>query len=117
LYEDTTDAGSDEARDSGDLNGGCHRMPSKQLDQEGVFFEKLCQPKNERLGHLSTVSTRRNEIDALLSNKENIQLVKEKLPGFLAAVETFKEAHLAYLLNLHDEISIARCQEQLNLES
>jgi len=49
--------------------------------------------------------------------KENIQLVKEKLPGFLAAVETFKEAHLAYLLNLHDEISIARCQEQLNLES
>ena len=52
--------------------------------------------KNERSGYLSAVSARRNEIDALLPNEENIQLVKEKLPSFLAPVESFKEAHLVY---------------------
>ncbi|PFX31613.1 hypothetical protein AWC38_SpisGene3557 [Stylophora pistillata] len=41
----------------------------------------------ERSGYLSTVSARRTEIDALLSSEENVHLVKEKLPGFLAAVE------------------------------
>lgn len=39
------------------------------------------------------------------------------MPGFLPAVETFKEAHLAYSLNLQDEISVVRCQGQLNSES
>ena len=38
------------------------------------------------------VSARRNKINAVLSNKENISLVKEKLPGFLAASEAFEEA-------------------------
>ena len=70
-----------------------------------------------RSGYLSTVSARRNEIDALLSNEENISLVKEGLPGFLAAFEAFKEAHLAYSSNLQDEASFVRCQEQFNFES
>ena len=39
------------------------------------------------------------------------------MPGFLAAVEKFKEAHLAYSLNLQDDIIVARCQERLNSES
>jgi len=73
--------------------------------------------KNERSSYLSTVAARRNEIDALLSNEENISLVKEKLPGFLAAYEAFKEADLAYSSNLQDEVSFARCQEQFNFES
>ncbi|KAK2551640.1 hypothetical protein P5673_027415 [Acropora cervicornis] len=92
-------------------------MPSKRLDQEGVLFEKLRRLKNERSGCLSTVSARRNEIDALLSSEENVQLVKEKLPGFLAAIETFKQAHLVYSSNLQDDMSIARCLEQLDSES
>ena len=81
------DTGGDEARDSGDRNDAHPRMPSKRLDQEGVLSEKLRRLKNERSGYLSTISARRNEIDALLSSKENVRLVKEKLPGFLAAVE------------------------------
>ena len=85
--------------------------------QEGVLFKKLRRLKNERSGYLSTVTSRRNEIDALLSREENVQLVKEKLPGFLAAVEKFKEADLAYSWNLQDDIIVARCQEQLNSES
>ena len=111
------DTGGDEARDSGDRDGAHPRMPSKRLDQEGVLFEKLHRLKNERSGCLSTVSARRNEIDALLSSEENVQLVKEKLPGFLAAIEMFKQAHLIYSSNLQDDMSIARCQEQLDSES
>ena len=109
--------GGDEARDYSDPDGTRPRLPSKQLDQEGVLFEKLRRHKNERSGYLSTVTARRNEIDALLSREENVQLVKEKLPGFLAAVEKFKEADLAYSSNLQDDIIVARCQEQLNSES
>ena len=66
------DTGGDEARDSGDQDGARPRMPSKRLDQEGVLFEKLPRLKNKRSGCLSTVSARRNEIDALLSSEENI---------------------------------------------
>ena len=111
------DTGGDKARDSGDRDGARPRMPSKQLDQEGLLFEELHQLKNEKSGCLSTVCARRNQIDALLSSEENVQLVKEKLPGFLGAIETFKEAHLVYSSNLQDDISIARCQEQLDSES
>ena len=111
------DTGGDDARDSGDRDVARPRMPSKRLDQEGVLFKKLHRLKNERSGCLSTFSARRNEIDALLSSEENVQLVKEKLPGFLAAIETFQEAHLVYSSNLQDDISIVRCQEQLHSES
>ena len=54
---------------------------------------------------------------ALLSSEENVQLVKENLPVLLAAIETFKEAHVVCSSNLQDDISIARCQEQLDSES
>ena len=111
------DIGADKALDSGDGDGVRPRMPSKQLDQEGVLLERLRRLKNERSGYLSTVSARRNEIDALLSSEENVHPVKEKLRGFLTAVERLKEAHLAYSSNLQDDVSVARCQEQLNSES
>jgi len=95
------DGNDNVAEDSGDPDGARPRMPSKQLDQEGVLLEKLRRLKNVRSRYLSAVkTTRRNEIDALLSSEENVHLVKEKLPGFLAAVETFKEAHITYSLNL-----------------
>lgn len=94
------DANEDVPGDSGVRVSSRSGMPSKRLDQEGVLFEKLRRLKNERSGYLSAVSARRNEIDALLPNEENVQLVKEKLPGFLAAVEAFKEAHLVYSSNL-----------------
>ncbi|KAL9967039.1 hypothetical protein ACROYT_G025196, partial [Oculina patagonica] len=93
------------------------RVPSKHLDQEGVLFEKLRRLKKERSGYLSAVTSKRNEIDALLLYEENIQLVKEKMPGFLAAFEAFKEAHVTYLSNLQDETSVTRCQEQFVYES
>ena len=101
------DGNDNVAEDSGDRFGTRSRMLNKQLDEEAVLFEKLCCLQNERSGYLFIVSARRNEIDVLLSSEENVQLVKEKLPGFLAAVEKFKEAHLTYLSNLKDDISVA----------
>ena len=38
---------------------------SKTLDQDGALGEKLLQLKNSRSGHLSTVTARKNEIEAL----------------------------------------------------
>lgn len=90
------DTGGDEARDSRDQKVAHPRMLSKWLNQKGILFEKLCPHKNERLGNRFTVSARRNEIGALLSSEEKVQLAKEKLPGFLAAADTLKEANLAY---------------------
>ena len=110
------DGSDDVPEDSGDRISTRSKMPRKRPDQEGALLEKLHRLKNERSGYLSTVTARRNEIDALLSNEENIYLVNEKLPGFLAAFEAFKEAHLAYSSNLQDEASFARCQEQFNFE-
>ena len=82
---------------------------------EDVLNEKLLRLKNSRSGHLSTVTARLNEIDALLSN-ENIDLVKEKLTDFTAAFEAFKEAHIFYLSYVEDETCIARCQESFDRE-
>ena len=80
-------------------------------------LERLYGLKNERSGYLSTVTARRKDIEALLADGENVELVKEKLSLFLAAFETFKDAHVTYSSHLQDEISFARCQEQFNLES
>ena len=74
---------------------------------EDVLNEKLLRLKNSRSGHLSTVTARLNEIDALLSNEENIDLVNEKLTDFTAAFEAFKEAHIFYLSYVQDETCIA----------
>ena len=78
---------------------------------EDVLYEKLLRLKNSRSGHLSTVTARLNEIDALLSIEENINLVKEKLTDFTAAFESFKEAHIIYLSFVQDETCIARLYE------
>ena len=59
------DGSDDLPEDFGDRISIRSKMPSKQLDQEGVLLEKLDR-KNERSGYLSTVTARRNEIDALL---------------------------------------------------
>ena len=45
--------------------------------EEGALGEKLLHLKNSRSGYLSTVTTKLNEIDALLSNEENLERVRE----------------------------------------
>ena len=84
--------------------------------EEGTLGEKLLHLKNSRSGYLSTVTTKLNEIDALLSNKENLERVREKLSEFVTAFEKFKEAHILYLSFVEDEDCIARCQESFDRE-
>ena len=83
---------------------------------EGVLYEKLLRLKNSRSGYLSNVTVKLNEIDALLSNEENIDRVKEKLIEFHAAFESFEEAHILYLTFVQDEACIARCHESFDRE-
>ncbi|XP_015748663.1 PREDICTED: uncharacterized protein LOC107328444 [Acropora digitifera] len=60
--------------------------------EEGALGEKLLHLKNSRSGYLSTVTTKLNEIDALLSNEGNLERGREKLSEFVTAFEKFKEA-------------------------
>ena len=84
--------------------------------EEGALGEKLLQLKNSRSGYLSTVTTKLNEIDALLSNDGNLERVREKLSEFVTAFEKFKEAHILYMSFVEDEDCIARCQESFDQE-
>ena len=112
------EANEEELQESGVRASTLSKMPTKRLDQEDeVFLERLHRLKNERLGYLSTVTARRKDIEALFADEENVELVKDKLPRFLAALETFKNAHVTYSLHLQDEVSFARCQEQFTLKS
>ena len=83
---------------------------------EDVLCEKLPRLKNSRSGHLWTVTARLNEIDALLSKEENIDLVKEKLTDFTVAFDSFEEAHILFLSFVQDETCIARCHESFDRE-
>ena len=47
------DGNDNVAEDSGDPDGAHPRMPSKQLDVEGVPLDKLRRLKNVRSGYLS----------------------------------------------------------------
>ena len=84
--------------------------------EEGALGEKLLHLKNSRLGYLFSVTTKLNEIDALLSNEENRERVRERLGEFVTAFEKFKEAHILYLSFVEDEDCIARCQESFDRE-
>ena len=65
LPGDTMDVNEVLPEDSGNRVGTCCKMPSKRLDREGVLLKnKNERLKNERSGYLSTVSSKRNEIDA-----------------------------------------------------
>ena len=84
--------------------------------EEGALGEKLVHLRNSRSGYLSTVTTKLNEIDALLSNDGNLERVREKLSEFVTAFEKFKEAHILYMSFVEDEDCIARCQESFDRE-
>ena len=104
------DANEEELQESGVRVSTRSKITTKRL-------ERLYGLKNERSGNLSTVTARGKDIEALLADEENVEIVKEKLPRFLAAFETFTDAHVTYSSHLQDEASFARCQEQFSLES
>ena len=72
------------------------RRPNVTLDLEGVYLERLRSKKNARSGFASYVSARVREISDLLSDKRNLQAVKEKLAHAIKAFDNFKNAHYEY---------------------
>ena len=87
------DAGADEARDSRDQDGARLRMRSKRLDQKGVLFEKLCRHKNKDWAIVSQFALGETKsMQCAVVERGNAQLVKETLPDFLAAAETFQRS-------------------------
>ena len=78
------------------------RRPNVTLDLEGVYLERLCSKKDARSGFASYVSTRVREITDLLSNKRNLQAVKEKLAHAIKAFDNFKNAHYEYRAFMSD---------------
>lgn len=59
------DENEEELQESGVHVSTRCKMPSKRRDQEEVFLERLHRLKNEKSGYLSTVTARRNDIEAL----------------------------------------------------
>ena len=79
------------------------RRPNVTLDLEGVYLERLRSKKDARSGFASYVSARVREITDLLSDKRNLQVVKEKLAHAIKAFDNFRNAHYEYWFEVRDE--------------
>ena len=62
----------------------------------GVYLERLRSKKDARSGFASYVSARVREITDLLSDKRNLQAVKEKLAHAIKTFDNFRNAHYEY---------------------
>ena len=89
------------------------RRPNVTLDLEGVYLERLRSKKDARSGFASYVSARAREITDLLSDKRNLQAVKEKLAHAIKAFDNFKNAHYEYWFEVRDEKGSAECDKYL----
>lgn len=81
---------------------------------EGALYGKLLRLKNSRSGFLSTATVKKSEVEALLSDAQNIDRVKVKFTEFMVPFENFKEAHILHLSSIQDEACIARCRESFD---
>ncbi|XP_067023711.1 tyrosine kinase receptor Cad96Ca-like [Acropora muricata] len=78
--------------------------PISRRHLEGVILEGLRLKKKSRAGYASVVTTKSNEIVALLADDRNRQEVKEKQ----------QEAHYDYANEIHDADGVVQCQLYLD---
>jgi hypothetical protein len=64
--------------------------------------EHIQRIKNSKRGHLSTVTSRKNEITDLISDDSNLKLVKEKLQSLKADFQSSHEAPRSSLRVMHE---------------
>ena len=76
-------------------------------------MERLCSKTDARSGFASYVSARVREITDLLSDKRNLQAVKERLAHAIKAFDNFKNAHYEYWFEVRDEKGSAECDKYL----
>ena len=84
-------------------------------DQDEMNVEHVQRLKSSRRGLLSTVTVKKNEIRGLMSDDNNLELVKAKLSGLSQSFINYKEAHKAYL-NYVPIVDPSRTEEQQRYE-
>ena len=84
-------------------NGPRARKPNTSLDQEGISLERIRELRKRRGGVLSSLTTKRREIDNLLTDENNLEMVKVKLSEITSLFRRFTEAHDAYNAALVEE--------------
>ena len=72
------------------------KQPNVRIDPEEMESEHIQRIKNSKRGHLSTVTSRKNEITDLISDDTNLKLVKEKLQTLSLSFIKYSEVHQAY---------------------
>ena len=76
---------------------------SRPNDEDGVLAEKLNHLKRSRDGFLASVTTKKNEIEGLLSNPCNLLLVRSEFEQLSLLFYKFCEAHKCFHDELQDE--------------
>ena len=84
-------------------NGPRTRKPNTSLDQEGISLERIRELRKRRGGVLSSLTSKRREIDSLLTDENNLETVKVKLSEITSLFRRFTEAHDAYNVALVEE--------------
>ena len=84
-------------------NGSRARKPNTSLDQEGISLERIRELRKRRGGVLSSLTSKRREIDSLLTDENNLGTVKVKLSEITSLFRRFTEAHDAYNVALVEE--------------
>lgn len=84
-------------------NGSRARKPNTSLDQEGISLERIRELRKRRGGVLSSLTSKRREIDSLLTDENNLGTVKVKLSEITSLFRRFTEAHDAYNVALAEE--------------
>ena len=84
-------------------NGSRARKPNTSLDQEGISLERIRELRKRRGGVLSSLTSKRREIDSLLTDENNLETVKVKLSEITSLFRRFTEAHDAYNVALVEE--------------
>ena len=72
------------------------KRPNVRINSEEMESEHIQRIKNSKRGHLSTVTSRKNEITDMISDDTNLKLVKEKLQNLSQSFIKYSEVHQAY---------------------
>ena len=86
---------------------------SALLDPDDVMRERAISLKHSRSGHLGALTTIQREIEALLTNPDNVTLVRDKLDRYETLWNGFVDSHNNFIEVASDE-ERAQASEQYN---
>lgn len=80
-------------------------------DVDGIRAERLIRLKRSRSGTLSSITSKRRDIDKLLNDPCNIELVKSEIEKFSSLYGNFCDAHNLFHKELFDELEINESEQ------